>query len=51
MANFMLAMGFMEKRGRGWPLMLREMRDFNRTEPDITIGDGDQFVRLRFQLA
>ena len=51
MANFMLAMGFMEKRGRGWPPMLREMREFNRTEPELMTGDGDQFVRLRFHLA
>ena len=50
MANFMLTMGFMEKRGRGWPLMLRGMRRFNRTEPDLIAGDANQFVRLRFQL-
>ena len=34
-ANYMLAKGFMEKRGRGWPLMRMAMLEFNETEPDI----------------
>ena len=50
MANFMLVMGFMEQRGRGWPVMRRAMREFNETEPEIMQGaDGDS-VRLRFHL-
>ena len=50
MANFMLVMGYMEQRGRGWPVMRRAMREFNGTEPEIIQGaDGDS-VRLRFYL-
>ena len=37
MANFMLVMGYMEQRGRGWPIMRRAMRDFNGTEPEAAV--------------
>ena len=50
MANYMLSLGFMEQRGRGWPVMQRSMREFNGTEPSITQGDSDSFVRVRFHL-
>ena len=50
MANFMLEMGFMEKRGKGWPVMRRAMREFNGTEPEIIQGTAGDFVRLRFHL-
>ena len=50
MANYMLVMGYMEQRGRGWPVMRRVMREFNETEPEITQGDSGAFVRLRFHL-
>ena len=50
MANFMLGLGFMEQRGRGWPVMRRAMREFNGTEPEIMQGDASKFVRLRFRL-
>lgn len=50
MANYMLSLGFMEQRGRGWPVMQRSMREFNGTEPLITQGDSGTFVRVRFQL-
>lgn len=50
MANYMLGMGFMEQRGRGWPVMHRAMREFNGTEPTISQGDSGAFVRLRFHL-
>ena len=50
MANFMLGLGFMEQRGRGWPVMRRAMREFNGTEPEIMLGDASKFVRLRFRL-
>ena len=50
MANFMLVMGFMEQRGRGWPVMRRAMREFNGTEPEIIQGVDEDSVRLRFQL-
>ena len=38
MANYMLVMGFMEQRGRGWPVMRRAMREFNGTEPENHTG-------------
>ena len=50
MANYMLSLGFMEQRGRGWPVMQRAMREFNGTEPSITQGDSGTFVRVRFHL-
>ena len=50
MANFMLVMGFMEQRGRGWPVMRRAMREFNSTEPEILQGTEGDSVRLRFHL-
>ena len=50
MANFMLVMGFMEQRGRGWPVMRRAMREFNGTEPEIIQGTDGDSVRLRFHL-
>ena len=50
MANYMLVMGYMEQRGRGWPVMRRAMREFNGTAPEITQGDSGAFVRLRFHL-
>ena len=50
MANYMLVMGFMEQRGRGWPVMRRAMREFNGTEPEIMQDDDSRFVRLRFYL-
>ena len=50
MANFMLVMGYMEQRGRGWPVMRRTMREFNGTEPEIIQGTDGDSVRVRFQL-
>lgn len=50
MANYMLTLGFMEKRGRGWPVMLRSMREFNGTEPSIMQADSGSFVRVSFHL-
>ena len=47
LANFMLVMGYMEQRGRGWPIMRNAMRTFNGTEPEIMQSDGD-YVRVRF---
>ena len=51
MANYMQVMGFMEQRGRGWPVMRRAMREFNGTEPDIVQDDRAQHVRVTFHLA
>ena len=50
LANYMLAMGFMEQRGRGWPVMRREMREFNGSEPEIAQDDRSRYVRVTFQL-
>lgn len=50
MANYMLEKGFMEKRGRGWPVMRAAMREFNESEPEILHEDGGGFVRVRFHL-
>ena len=50
LANFMLAMGFMEQRGRGWPLMRRIMREFNGNEPEIVQDDHNKYVRVTFRL-
>ena len=51
MANYMQVMGFMEQRGRGWPVMRRAMREFNGTEPDIVQDDRALHVRVTFHLA
>ena len=48
MANYMLSLGSMEGRGRGWPLMRWSMRRHNGTEPSMIQGDSDSFVRVRF---
>ncbi len=50
MAHAMVVAGLMEKRGRGWPLMRRTMRDFNGTEPELVNEERDGFVRVTFQL-
>ena len=50
LAHFMAGMGFMEQRGRGWPIMRGEMRAFNATEPDLVHDEPNKSVRVRFQL-
>ncbi len=50
MAYYMLTMGFMEQRGRGWPVMRDEMREFNGTEPELVQNVNDGFVRVQFRL-
>ena len=50
MAHSMMVAGFMERRGRGWPLMRRAMRDFNGAEPDIVNEERGKFVRVTFRL-
>lgn len=50
LANFMLTMGFMEKRGRGWPIMRWAMREFNGTDPELLHDPDSKFVRVRFHL-
>ena len=50
MANAMVVRRRMERRGRGWPMMCRRMREFNGTEPTmVNIKEGG-FVRVTFDL-
>ena len=50
MANYMLEKRFMEKRGRGWPVMRKSMLEFNGTEPDLLQDDKGAYVRVTFDL-
>ena len=50
MANYMLAQGLGTRRGRGWQLMRRAMRQFNGTEPAIALGGPGPSLRVRFIL-
>ena len=50
LANYMQVRGFMEQRGRGWPVMRRVMREFNGSEPEIAQDDRNQYVRVTFHL-
>ena len=50
MAHAMVVTKLMERRGRGWPLMRRIMREFNGTEPDILNEERGKFVRVTFRL-
>ena len=45
----MLVARLMEQRGRGWPVMRREMREFNGTEPEIVQDESGKFVRVTFR--
>jgi len=49
-ANYLLVMGLMEQRGRGWPVMRQAMREFNGTDAELLQDTGGKFVRvtLRF---
>jgi len=46
MANFLLVRGLMEKRGRGLPIVRREMITFNGTEPSLCNERLERYVRL-----
>ena len=50
LAHFMAGMGLMERRGRGWLIMRREMLEFNGTEPELLHDDANRFVRVTFHL-
>ena len=50
MGHFMAGMGFMEKRGRGWLIMRKEMVAFNGTEPELEHAERDRFVKVTFRL-
>lgn len=51
MANAMVVRQLMERRGRGWLLMRRAMREFNGTEPEIINDQDARFVRVTFRFA
>lgn len=50
MAHYMVARRMMEMRGRGLPIVRREMRAWNGTEPELINDIDGRFVRLRLQL-
>ena len=50
LANFMVTMGYMEKRGRGWPMMRQAMHKFNGTEPELVQDPDSKFVRVTFRI-
>lgn len=49
MANAMVVARLMERRGRGWLLMRKTMREFNGTEPELVNDEGGRFVRVTFR--
>lgn len=51
MANAMVVTGLMERRGRGWLLMRKAMREFNGMEPALVNDESGRFVRVTFHLA
>ena len=50
MANAMVVLGLMERRGRGWLRMRQAMRGFNGTEPELVNDSRNRFVRVVFDL-
>ena len=49
MAHAMVVARLMERRGRGWPVMRRAMREFNGTEPELVNEERGRFVRASFR--
>ena len=45
-ANVLQALGKMEQRGRGWPIMMKAMREFNGTTPLLHEDRGGRYVRV-----
>ena len=50
LAHFMLVHSFMERRGRGWPIMREAMKAFNGTEPELLHYRDARVVQVRFWL-
>ena len=50
MAHFMVVKRLMERRGRGWPIMRRAMREFNGNEPELEHDEGGRTVKIVFRL-
>ncbi len=51
MANAMVVLGLMERRGRGWPSMRRAMREFNGTEPELEHDERNRLARVTFRFS
>lgn len=47
----MMVRRWMEKRGRGLPIVRREMREFNGTEPELVNSTAGRYVRLTLKRA
>lgn len=50
LANYMAAVGMMEQRGRGWPVIQRAMKDHNGTAPELQEDRTSRFVRVTLWL-
>ena len=46
MADFMVVMGMMERRGTGFPRMRRAMQAFNGSEPELVQNRAARWVRV-----
>ncbi|MGH7573587.1 MAG: ATP-binding protein [Longimicrobiales bacterium] len=46
LANYMVTLGMMEQRGRGWPVIRRAMLDHNGLEPTLEEDRAARFVRV-----
>ncbi len=49
-ANYLMVRGLMEVRGRGLPIIAREMREWNGTAPEMVSSNEGRFVRLTLKL-
>ena len=45
-ANYMVTIGMMEQRGRGWPVIRRAMLEHNGTEPGLMEDRDARFLRV-----
>ena len=50
MAHFMVVRRLMERRGRGWAVMRRAMREFNDSEPELEHDARGRTVKVIFRL-
>lgn len=49
-ANYLMVRGLMEVRGRGLPIIAREMREWNGTVPELVSSSEGRFVRLTLKV-
>jgi ATP-dependent DNA helicase RecG len=49
--NYLMTMGKMEQRGRGWPIVVRAMRDHNGTTPLLEEDRDARWVRVTLRVA